>query len=256
MAMSLKRKLADAQRLLNGHVCVIPSAVVTQAVAAAGADYVIIDQEHAPVGPETLHAMIAATAGTDCAPLVRITELSEATVKRVLDLGAEGICFPLIRTADDARRCVASMRYPPEGRRGWGPFIAHSRWGASLFDYAAGTANDTVCMILIETVDALANIDAICAVEGIDCIVIASFDLSTELGISGQFDHPDFKDAVGRIEKSVLAAGIPLGGVAFTKEQTAALIARGHRLTAGFDLLWLKNAVSASIGWVKDAAPQ
>ncbi|HUC19765.1 MAG TPA: aldolase/citrate lyase family protein [Acetobacteraceae bacterium] len=248
--MSLKDKLADIKCLLNAHVCVIPSAVVTQAVAAAGADCVVIDQEHGPIGFETLHAMIAATQGTSCAPLVRIPEVNEAHVKRALDAGAEGICFPLIRTEADARRCVASLRYPPAGKRGWGPFVAHSRWGTPLSDYASGPGQETVCMILLETADAVENIDAICAVQGIDCVIVASFDLSTELGVSGQFDHPKMLAAVGRIEAAAAKSNIPLGGIAFTKDATEALIAKGYRLLCGFDVLWLKGAIAQSRSWL------
>ena len=250
MSMSLKAKLAEPGRLLNIHVCIIPSAVVTQAIAAAGADCVIIDQEHAPIGFETLHAMIAATQGTTCAPLVRIPEIDEAHVKRALDAGAEGICFPLIRTAADAARCVAAMRYPPAGKRGWGPFVAHSRWGTPLFDYLAGPGQQTVCMLLLETRDAVENIDAICAVEGIDCVILAPFDRSTELGVSGQLEHPKMLEATQRIEEAVLKANIPLGGVGFTKEMTRARIAKGYRLLGGFDILWLKGAVAQSRSWL------
>ena len=250
MSMSLKAKLAEPGRLLNIHVCIIPSAVVTQAIAAAGADCVIIDQEHAPIGFETLHAMIAATQGTTCAPLVRIPEIGEAHVKRALDAGAEGICFPLIRTAADAERCVAAMRYPPAGKRGWGPFVAHSRWGTPLFDYLAGPGQQTVCMLLLETRDAVENIDAICAVEGIDCVILAQFDLSTELGVSGQLEHPKMLEATKRIEEAVLKANIPLGGVGFTKEMTRARVAKGYRLLGGFDILWLKGAVAQSRSWL------
>lgn len=253
MPMTMKAKLAEPGRRLNGHVCVIPSAVVSQAIAAAGADYVIIDQEHSPMGFETLHAMIAATAGTGCAPLVRIPEIDETAVKRALDAGAEGICFPLCRSAADAERCVAALRYPPEGRRGWGPFVAHSRWGVALGDYAAGPATQTVCMLLIETLGALESIEDIARVEGVDCMVVASFDLSTELGISGQFTHPKFTEAVARIERAAFAAGIPLCGAGFTREQTEANIAKGYRLIGGFDLLWLKNAVQQSIEWTRGA---
>lgn len=250
MPMTLKNKLHDKSKLLNCHVCIIPSAVVTQAIAAAGADCVIIDQEHSPIGFETLHAMIGATQGTACAPVVRVPEIGEAHVKRALDAGAEGICFPLIRTAEDAERCVAAIRYPPSGRRGWGPFVAHSRWDTQLFDYVSGPGQQTVCIILIETKDAVENIDAICAVKGIDCAVVAPFDLSTELGISGQLNHPKMVEAVSRVESAVLKSGIPLRGVAFTKEAIDSQVAKGYRLLAGFDVLWLKGAVSQSRGWL------
>jgi 4-hydroxy-2-oxoheptanedioate aldolase len=90
--------------------------------------------------------MIASTKGTPCAPLVRVPEISEQYVKRALDAGAEGICFPLVRSASDAERCVRTLRYPPSGRCGWGPFVAHSRWDVPLFEYATGLARSTVCM--------------------------------------------------------------------------------------------------------------
>ena len=205
------------------------------------------------MGYETLHAMIAATQGTDCAPLVRIVEIGEANVKRALDAGAEGICFPLVRTVADAERCVASLRYPPTGQRGWGPFVSHSRWGVSMPEYASTTARDIVCMLLIETVDALENIEEICQVEGVDCMIVASFDLSTELDVSGQFDHPIFLDAVARIEGAAFKARMPLGAVGFTKEQTQAALAKGYRLVGAFDILWLKTAIQQSIEWTKNA---
>ena len=109
--MAFKEKLTDPTKRLTAHVCTIPSATVTQAMAAAGSDAVIIDLEHGAIDYATAHAMIAATAGTSCAPLVRVTENDAAQVKRVLDLGAEGIVFPLIRSAEDAVRAVASLRY-------------------------------------------------------------------------------------------------------------------------------------------------
>jgi 4-hydroxy-2-oxoheptanedioate aldolase len=215
---------------------------------------VIIDQEHAPTGLETVHAMIAATQGTSCAPLVRIPSIDEIAVKRALDAGAEGINFPLLRSVADAERCVASLHYPPNGTRGFGPFVAHSRWGLSMQDYCAEAESNLVAMMTIETREALACIEAICRVPGVDCVVVAPFDLSTELGVSGQFDHPDFLAAVARIEAAAHAAAIPLAGVAMTKPQAEALIAKGYRIIAGFDLLLLKGAVAQSIAWTRGEA--
>ena len=97
----------------------------------------------------------------------------EAWVKPALDLGAEGIVFPLVGTAEEAAACVALTRYPPHGRRGWGPFVAHARWGVGLFDYLPQRGDETVCMLLIETRAAVENIEAICRVEGVDGMIIA-----------------------------------------------------------------------------------
>lgn len=247
--LPFKRRLAETSDRLTAHVCTIPSAVVTQAIAAAGSDAVIIDMEHGAVDFATAHAMIAATQGFNCAPLVRVQENDPVQVKRVLDLGAEGVVFPLIRSEADAEKAVASLRYPPNGIRGFGPFIAHSRWDATLLDYRDKVENRLVCCLLVETKDAVKNIEAICAVPGIDLLIPAQFDLSTDLGISGQFDHPEFVKALQTIEKAATDAGIPLGNVGLSKPQADALFSRGYRILAGFDLLWLKAAASETQSW-------
>jgi 4-hydroxy-2-oxoheptanedioate aldolase len=250
--------LGMKQRLLNGetlagYVATIPSAVSVQAIAAAGADWVVIDQEHGAVGPESLYAMIAATAGTPCAPLVRVPKRDEAWVKPALDLGAEGISFPLVGTAEEAAACVALTRYPPRGRRGWGPFVAHARWGVNLSEYQPQRGDEAVCLLIIETRAAVENIEAICRVDGIDGIdgmVIGAFDLAVELGVPGRLDAPEMCDAVARLERAILGAGIPLGGVAPTREQTRAILGRGYRLPVhGFDVLMLGGLVREAAGW-------
>ena len=128
--------------------------------------------------------------------------------------------------------------------------MAHSRWDTPLFGYAQGPANEVICVLLIETRDAVENIEEICAVEGADCLIVAPFDLSTELGVSGQLDHPAMREAVGRIEAAAPKANIPLGGVGLTKEATQTLVARGYRLVGGFDILWLKGAIAQSKSWM------
>jgi len=247
--MTFKERLSDPSERMTAHVCTIPSATVTQAMAASGSDAVIIDMEHGAVDYASAHAMIAATSGFACAPLVRVAENDPAQVKRALDLGAEGIVFPLIRTAEDAEMAVASLRYPPAGTRGFGPFIAHSRWGTSLLDHRETVDGKLVCCLLIETRDAIENIAAICAVPGVDLIVPAQFDLSTDLGVSGQFDHPAFQDALAKVELAANAANIPLGGVALARPQADALFAKEYRVIAGFDLLWLKAVAAETQSW-------
>ena len=247
--MKLKSRLRETQDRLTLHLCTIPSAVVTQALATVGADGVIVDLEHGAVDYASAHAMIAATAGTDCAPLVRITINEPAHVKRALDIGAEGIVFPLINSAQDAHDAVASLRYPPGGTRGFGPFIAQSRWGAQMQTYRKTVEDHLVCCLLIETRSAVEAIEEICGVPGVDIIIPAQFDLSTALGISGQFDHPDFIAAVSRVERTALATGLPLGGVAFSRAQAETLFARGYRIIVGFDVLCLRDQAAEMRSW-------
>lgn len=250
--MNLKEKLSERGRRLSSEMCIIPSATVAQALAATGLDIIIIDREHAATNNETLHAMIAATQGTDCAPLVRVIDHNPANVKLALDLGAEGIVFPLVRTPEEAAECVASLRYPPNGIRGWGAFVAHSRWGVAPLEYLPKYAEKIVCCLLIETVEALEHIDAIFDVDGVDMAFVAPFDLSTTLGISGQFENPIFIEAVGKIEAAAKKANIPLGsGPANTKAQIDDLFSRGYRIVGGFDILQLKGIVGEMVNAVR-----
>ncbi len=248
--MSIRERLRSGNEPLGGFINLVPSPVVTQVLAASGADVVLIDQEHGPIGPESMHAMIASTSGTACSPWVRVSSCDEGLVKTALDAGAEGIVFPLVTDATSAAACVELCRFPPRGRRGWGPFVAHSRWGVGLFDYLDSRGEQTVCTLLIETRSAIENLEAICQVEGVDCLVIAPFDLSTELGVSGQLDAPELLEAVSHAEQVVLAAGVPLGGAAFTPQQAQTLLDKGYRLLwHGFDVLILGQSVRQAAQW-------
>jgi 4-hydroxy-2-oxoheptanedioate aldolase len=210
----------------------------------------MIDQEHGPIGPESLHAMIASTAGTTCAPWVRVSRIEEGVVKTALDAGAEGIVFPLVSTPEAAAECVSLTRYPPHGRRGWGPFVAHSRWGVELFDYEEQRGGATACAILVETRRAIENIEQLCQVDGIDCMTVAPFDLSTDMGVPGRLDAPELVQAIEHAQEVIVRAGVPLGGAALTAAQTQALTDRGCRLLwHNFDVLMLKQYVKETLGW-------
>jgi len=179
-----------------------------------------------------------------------VQTIDEGHVKAALDMGAEGIVFPLVRTAAEAERCVSLVTYPPAGTRGWGPFVAHSRYGTSLAGYANEVGPQVTCCLLIETPEAVENIESILDVPGVDLVVIAQFDLSTALGVFGQFDSPVFLDAVDTIERAAIARGMPLCAAALTPEQTALLIAKGYRVFAhGFDVLMLKNQIAGFRTW-------
>lgn len=245
----MKERLKNSDDRMTMHMCTIPSPVVTQAIAAAGADAVIVDLEHGGLGYAEAHAMIAATQGFACTPTVRIAKLDDAHVKRALDLGAEGIMYPLIRTAADAAWAVGSLRYPPEGTRGFGPFIAHSYYGQDMMTYAKTFEDRALCILLAETVEAVENIEEIVQVPGIDLIIPAQFDLSTSMGRPGDFKHPDYVSALTKIESAAQSAGIPLGGVALSQEAATAAFAKGYRVIAGFDTLWLKAKTAEAQDW-------
>ena len=250
--MKFKDKLSKSDKKLLLEVCVIPSSVATQAIASSGVDAIVIDQEHGAISTDTLHSMIASTAGTDCAPIVRVAEKRAEYVKIALDMGAEGIMFPLIHNAQEAKECVSTINYPLNGQRGWGPFIAHSRWNVELMEYRQLYEKKIVCIILIETKEAVEDIVNICDVEGIDAIFVAKFDLSTSLGISGDFENDIFKAAIKTIEEVARKKNIPLGGGPLnTRTDCDELSKRGYRLFANFDVLRLKHSIKQHIAWLR-----
>jgi 4-hydroxy-2-oxoheptanedioate aldolase len=117
----LKTLWRDGRTAL-GAIATIPSVASVQVIARSGLDFILIDMEHGPIDVGMAQAMIAATAGSPLVPLVRVAETSVAHAKVPLDLGAMGVCFPMISTRQDAEAAVRAVRYPPLGERFWGPF--------------------------------------------------------------------------------------------------------------------------------------
>ncbi|HEV8144696.1 MAG TPA: aldolase/citrate lyase family protein [Methylomirabilota bacterium] len=225
----LKRSLAAGQPIL-GYLVTTPSVQLVQALAHSGIDWLIIDTEHAPISIESVAAMIAATSGTPATPLVRVGGVREELVKPVLDSGALGVVFPQIATREDAEATVRAVRYAPEGRRGYGPTYAALRWGVTNLEYVKA-ANDAVLnIVLIESLAGVDALDDILKVTGLDIVAVARGDLSQNLGVAGQFDHPRMRDVVARAEAKILShKGVTLGGIAFSVDDARAMIARGYR---------------------------
>lgn len=230
-------------RLAAGKPCAgmlqsMPSVHMTQLLAAGGLDWLFIDMEHGPIDIESAHAMIAATAGTACAPLVRVPWNLHWLVKPALDAGAMGIIFPMIRSAEEAEAAVRAMRYPPAGERGFGPLYAAPRFGTPLAGYVAEAERELLCVLLIEHRDAVEDIERIVAVEGVDVCLIAPFDLAMSYGHHDGPQHAEVQDGIARVEAVVQQAGLHLGGLALDGEAARAMVARGYRLIiAGIDAM-------------------
>jgi 4-hydroxy-2-oxoheptanedioate aldolase len=225
-----------------------PSVGAMQIWANSGVDMLIIDMEHGHIGIESVHALIAATAGTPAVPVVRVPWNVPWLVKPVLDAGAMGIVFPMIANASEADAAVRSTLYPPAGERGWGPFYAPFRWGSSLQDYVASANADLFNVVLAERPEALENIAEISAVPGIDMLIIAPFDLATIMGHPNHPTHPEVAAAIAAAETTILASGVPLGGAALTADRANELIAKGYRgIVVGFDWMVLQRAIAGAL---------
>jgi 4-hydroxy-2-oxoheptanedioate aldolase len=235
-----------------GAIATIPSIQTVQIMARSGLDWIIVDLEHGPIDLGSAHAMITATAGTPCVPMVRIAANEPHLAKAPMDIGALGINFPMICNAADAEKAVRSVRYPPRGERLWGPFHAPFRWNVSMPDYMASADDDMICMVTIEHVEAVERIDEIMAVPGIDIAVIGPGDLATSINKRGQLDDPEVQELIARAEAGILKSGVPIGGAARTAEQANAMIARGYLAIAlGFDWSLFQRGIAASFEGIK-----
>ena len=245
------RQLWREGRPAFGAIATIPS-VQTVQIMARSLDWIIVDLEHGPIDLSTAHGMIMATAGTPCMPLVRIAANEPHLAKAPMDIGALGINFPMICSRADAEKAVRSLRYPPHGERLWGPFHAPFRCGVSMPDYMAAADEDMICMITIEHVEAVKNIDEIMATPGIDVAVIGPGDLATSINKRGLIDDPEVMLLMARAEEGILKSGVPIGGVARSADQANAMIERGYlALALGFDWSLFQRGIAASFAGIK-----
>jgi 4-hydroxy-2-oxoheptanedioate aldolase len=225
----LRRALAEGRATL-GFLVTTPSVQVVQALARTGVDWLMLDTEHAPIGIESVAAMIAATGGTPAVPLVRVPGVRPELVKPALDGGALGVVFPQIATRAEAEATVQAVRYAPLGRRGYGPTYAALRWGLPNLAYLEAANEAVLNVVLIESLAGVDALDDILTVRGLDVVAVARGDLSENLGVAGQFDHPRLREVVAKAEASVLARGaVALGGIAFSADEARAMIGRGYR---------------------------
>lgn len=236
-----------------GTLVTLPSAPLAQLLTAVGFDWLCFDMEHGPMSPETVHAMIAATAAGETVPLVRVPATTPWLVKPALDAGALGIIFPFVSSPEAATEAAAATHYPPTGRRGFGPFLAPARWGVSMADYAAQADQEMLTVVMVETREAVERVDEILAIDGIDVAFVAPFDLSQSLGCPGEFDNPIFVEALATAERRILDAGVVLGGLAVDPSVGEAMRSRGYRfLMLAFDGLIIDRAFRSFLDQVRD----
>ena len=223
------------------------------ALAAAGAEWVVLDMEHSGAGIETMKAMLAAARGLPVAPIVRVPGSEYHLIAPVLDAGAMGIMVPMVETAGQAQKIAAWCRYRPQGVRGLAFGVAHDDYtGGDVVQKMAEANARTLVIALVETAQGIANADAIMAVPGVDIGWLGHYDLTATMGIPGQFDHPDFHAAVaalaGASARHGKAAGILAGSLAMARDFRA----RGFRCIGyGTDLSLLQGALAEGIASLK-----
>jgi 4-hydroxy-2-oxoheptanedioate aldolase len=230
--------------------CSIPGSAHAEALASCGFDWMLIDTEHSVMDHTTVLAMLQGAAAWPTHPIVRPGWNDATEIKRILDLGAQTVLVPYVQTAEEAARAVAAVRYAPQGMRGVAGATRASRFGL-VKDYVA-RANAEVCLLVqAETAEALARIEEIAGVEGVDGVFIGPSDLAASMGLPGQPAHPEVKaatfDAIARLR----AVGVPAGILTFDPAFLEEAVAAGTLFTAveGDTSLLYKAARATAAKW-------
>jgi 2-keto-3-deoxy-L-rhamnonate aldolase RhmA len=225
------------QRIKNGeavHGCWLNtgSPVTAEIVGSSGFDWVLIDLEHGAGSESTLMPILQALGKSGTSPIVRVESNEGQRIHRVLDMGAEGIMCPKITSPADALKVAKGLHYPPFGTRGVAKMVRATGFGRNFQSYYDTSLDNILGIAQIETVAVLDHLDAVAETEGIDVLFIGPADLSMELGIFGQFEHPTFIDAVTRTIQAARKAGKAVGILFFNAEDYAKYYDLGIRFLA------------------------
>ena len=248
MKNRLKQRLCASEVVIGAQLRFgVPA--IAELFGKAGFDYVVFDTEHAPQPPIGVQAQLQGLASSEATPIVRVPNNDPDVIRLYLDMGAGGVLVPFVNSAEEAHCAAEVCRYPPQGTRGYGPARA-SGFGFDT-DYFDEANDNVVCLVIIETAQAVANIDEIFAVEGVDSYIVGPFDLSISLGIPRECEHPRFKEAVETVLAAAHNAGKPPGtdvdAIPCTSETFDAPIRDGYKMLLVDGDEWMLHAACKNV---------
>jgi 4-hydroxy-2-oxoheptanedioate aldolase len=258
---NLKRLWAEGKPTINGWLS-IGNPFTAEIMAAQGYDSVTIDVQHGALDYSSLLPMLQAMRASGVVPMARVPWLEPGIIMKVLDAGAYGVVCPMVNTAEQAAAFVSCMRYPPLGQRSFGPTRANFSAGAN---YAAEANGEILAFAMVETADAMSNLEAIASTPGLDGIYVGPADLTFSLSqgrLTPAFDREEVEliDALQRIVAACRSSGIRGGLHCGTPEYAARAIGWGFDMvTIGGDARLLAAAAAASVGRFRElmeAAPR
>ncbi|HIP12066.1 MAG TPA: 2,4-dihydroxyhept-2-ene-1,7-dioic acid aldolase [Arcobacter sp.] len=250
--MSLKQKLKNNE-LTIGSWIMMGNPMSVEVMALAGFEWLVIDIEHTSIDMQTTETLITTIQANDMKALVRVSKNEEVVIKKVLDMGADGIIVPMVSSKEDAKMAVDYAKYPPMGKRGVGLYRA-SKYGTKFEEYKKWVDEELVIIAQIEHIDAVNNIDDIVNVEGIDGTIIGPYDLSGSMGYPGDFERDDVKDAVAKVLDSCKKNNVPAGfHVVDTEPEKLNLkIEQGCTFMAyGIDYFFMRDAAMNGMSKIK-----
>ncbi|MGJ8628223.1 MAG: HpcH/HpaI aldolase family protein [Sulfitobacter sp.] len=206
-------------------------AYAAEAVAPAGYDWALLDMEHSPNELTSLLGQLQAFAATNTTTIVRPDWNDPIKVKRLLDLGAPGVLFPMVQSVEEARAAVAACRYPPRGIRGVAGTMRGNKFGR-VTDYYTDVENQTAILIQLETVQAVEKAVDFVAVDGVDGIFFGPADIGADMGILGNPMHSDIWALIRPAARKLMARGMPVGTLVSDPDFAAELLNDGFSFVA------------------------
>jgi 2-keto-3-deoxy-L-rhamnonate aldolase RhmA len=245
-ALKLRKKLSQKE-FSPGIWLQLPSPAECEVVAGSDFDWVIVDTEHMPFTSETLMHMLMAFKGSETVTLARVPENNEVFVKRMLDMGWDGVLLPQVNTVEDAHKAARACRYPPLGKRGFGPIRA-GNYGRNEEEYVRAANEAVICAIQIEDVIGADHIEEIVKIPGIDWIMVGPNDMSGSTDRFQDRQNPVLVQAIKRIFKTAQAAGIPTSTGGGSIKDMNDVIDMGCQLVfLGTDTDYLKDSAEQAI---------
>jgi 2-keto-3-deoxy-L-rhamnonate aldolase RhmA len=226
------KKLIKEGKRTAGAWAQLCSPLSAECLARGGFDWILIDMEHAGGDIQTLmgQCQAIAAAGTVSVPLVRVPWNDVVWIKRILDAGAYGLMIPYVNTKEEAVRALQFCKYPPLGIRGIAGSVRAAGYGRDTAGYLKRANDEIFIMLQIETPQAVANLEAIASVPGVDALFVGPMDLSTSMGHFGNPAHPEVQAVIADIEARAKKIGMPLGTISGSWDQAKALYERGYQL--------------------------
>ncbi len=247
----LKLGLSEGRRM-SGLWLSLNAPAITEMAAQSGADWLLVDMEHSPTPLSAIGDHLRAANGAPVETVVRVPQAEPVMVKRLLDLGARSLMFPMIESAEDARRVVSWTRYPPQGMRGISATTRANNYGRDT-SYLRRYAEDHCLIVQVETPAAVAAISEIAAVEGIDAIFVGPGDLAAAMGHLGNPAAPEVQGAIDAARAAIHAAGKPAGILGYGEKLARDYFDRGFGFVAVAGDSWLlARQMDAMIAAMKD----